>query len=157
MASSSIRLERYTGSVPRCATGLPEQYQSKSWPPSPQPRRSNSPIIVTLISVSSGLLMVSKERRIGSSQQTSGLVCEKCTPSRMAKWWSAHPSPPANPRRFRKIQPSSTLFVFNSPCSSYSLISSFPFLVCPSSKNCHVSGVRCSTHFATRLRSAFSE
>ena len=40
--------------APMCASVLPEQYQSRSWPPGPQPRRSYSPIETSVYDVPSG-------------------------------------------------------------------------------------------------------
>ena len=57
-----------------CASVLPEQYQSRSWPPGPQPRRSYSLIVTSVYVVPSGRSTLRKVRRIGSCQHTSGLV-----------------------------------------------------------------------------------
>ncbi len=46
-AASSARLLRYTGSAPTWASVFEEQYQSRSWPPGPQPRRSYSAIVTS--------------------------------------------------------------------------------------------------------------
>ena len=46
-STSSPRLLRKTGSRPTCASGLPEQYQSRSCPPGPQPRRSYSVMVTS--------------------------------------------------------------------------------------------------------------
>ena len=59
-------------------------------------------------------------RRIGSCQQTSGLVSTKCRPSRSASPCRAQPSPPGKPGRLRKMQAPSTTAVLRSPSSSVS-------------------------------------
>ena len=53
-STSSSRDERNTGSAPTCAAGAVVQYQSRSWPPSPHPRRSYSAMTITCSEVPSG-------------------------------------------------------------------------------------------------------
>ena len=68
--------------APTCASGEPEQYQSRSAPPSPQPRRSYSVIVVFRICSPSGRSTHSWVRRIGSCQHTSGFTSSGSMPLR---------------------------------------------------------------------------
>ncbi len=144
-----------------CASVLPEQYQSRSWPPGPQPRRSYSPIVTSVYDVSSCRLMVRKVRRIGSCQQTSGFVSSGLRPCCSARECSAQPAPVGKSWRLWKMQadwPScSTTFVLRSPSSSFSIQSDFlTFPPCACGWNCHRSGPSWSTYDETRFSSALS-
>ena len=88
---SSVALETNTGSTATWASVLPLQYQSRSCPPGPQPRRSYSAIVTSVYAVSSWRVTSRNVRRIGSCQHTSGLVSTKCTSSRIARWCRAQP------------------------------------------------------------------
>ena len=68
----------HTCSAPTWAAGSPVQYQCRSAPPAPQPRRSYSVTVVLRISVPSGRATHSWLRRIGSCQQTSGFIVSGC-------------------------------------------------------------------------------
>ena len=94
-----------------CATGEPVHHQCRSCPPGPQPRRSNSPMLVTSTVVPSGRSTCSCSRRTGSCQQTSGFVVSGCTPVRSAIRCRAQPMPPGCPGRLRKTQAPSTVRV----------------------------------------------
>ena len=83
--------------APTCAAGSPVQYQCRSAPPSPQPRRSYSVMVVLRISVPSGRVTHSWVRRIGSCQHTSGFIVSGSTPRLSALVCSAQPMPPAKP------------------------------------------------------------
>ena len=97
-STSSARYDRYTGSAATCASVLPEQYQSRSWPPAPQPRRSYSVMVTSVYDVSSGRSTSRKSRRTGSCQQTFGLVSSGWRPLRSAQPCSAQPSPAGEAR-----------------------------------------------------------
>ena len=79
-ATSSARFSRYTGRTPEWASVLEEQYQSRSAPPGPQPSRPYSPMVISVYVVSSVRVTFRNWRRIGSCQQTSGLVSRKSRP-----------------------------------------------------------------------------
>ncbi len=128
-------------------------HQCRSWPPGPQPRRSYSPIDTCSTRVSSGRSIQSYVRRIGSCQQTSGLVSSGSRPSFSARMWSEQPAPAGNPGRFRKMHAPSQRRVCFSPSSSACV---HP-LSLPTSWNCHSSGVRRATCPATRFSSSSSE
>src|SRR5690606_19599932 len=53
-STSSDRRVRKTGSAAVCASGLPVQYQSRSWPPGPHARRSYSVMVISRYDVPSG-------------------------------------------------------------------------------------------------------
>src|SRR4029079_14636947 len=102
--SSSVNSGAYdshTCLAPMCALGSPVQYQCRSSPPSPQPRRSYSVIQVLRISDPSASVTHSWVRRIGSCQQTSGFIVSGSTPIFSALLCSAHPIPPSKPGRLR--------------------------------------------------------
>src|SRR3954451_23523117 len=160
-STSSASLVTYRGSGATCASVLPEQYQSRSWPPGPQPRRSYSPIVTSTYDVSSGRSTVRKLRRIGSCQQTSGLVSNGLRPCCSARECKAQPAPVAKSARLWKTQadcPScSTTLVLRSPSSSFSIQSAFltlPFVF--PGWSCQSSGPSCATYDATRRSSSSS-
>src|ERR1700755_2064885 len=64
----------HTCLAPVWAAGSPVQYQCRSAPPEPQPRRSYSVTVVLRISEPSGRVTHSWLRRIGNCQQTSGFI-----------------------------------------------------------------------------------
>src|SRR6476659_10463449 len=102
--SSSVNSGAYdshTCLAPTCALGSQVQYQCRSSPPSPQPRRSYSVIQVLSTSVPSGSVTHSWLRRIGSCQLTSGVIVSGATPSFSALLCNAQPMPPWNPGRLR--------------------------------------------------------
>src|SRR4029453_8423203 len=94
---SSGAYDSHTCFAPTCALGSPVQYQCRSAPPSPQPRRSYSVIQVLRISDPSGRSTHSWVRRIGNCQHTSGFIVNGSTPILSALLCSAQPIPPGNP------------------------------------------------------------
>ena len=93
------------------ASVLPEQYQSRSWPPGPQPRRSYSPIVTSVYDVSVGGLDAAvgpADRQlpahIGLGLQRVPALLQR-EPVEGAAW------PPGNPRgcgRCRRCWPSTS-------------------------------------------------
>src|ERR1700733_12162839 len=138
--SSSARLS-HTCLAPTWAAGSPVQYQCRSAPPEPQPRRSNSVTVVLRISVPSGRVTHSWLRRIGNCQQTSGFIVSGGTPSLRALLCSAQPTPPANPGRFKKMHAPLYLRVRCCGCPSCSSSSRQPLRPKPFSRNCQSSSV----------------
>ena len=63
--SVPARTRRRRARPPTCASVLPEQNQSRSCPPGPQPRRSYSPMVISRYVVPSGRSARRYERRIG--------------------------------------------------------------------------------------------
>ena len=124
--SSSVSSAAYdcqTCFDPTCAAGSPVQYQCRSAPPSPQPRRSYSVMVVLRISEPSGRVTHSWLRRIGNCQHTSGFIVSGSTPSFNALVCSAQPMPPRKPGRFRKMQAPLCFRVRRLGLPSYSSIS----------------------------------
>ena len=104
--------------VPTCAAGSPVQYQCRSGRLAPaaavvlgdgglQDLRTVGPRDPVLV------------RRTGSCQHTSGFIVHGLTPSLIALLCNAHPIPPANPGRFRKMGRPCTLRVRRFALPSY--------------------------------------
>ena len=106
-------------------------------PPSPQSRRFHSRSREVTCPRSS----VWCSSRIGTCQHTLGFQSSGRSPASSAAMWSAHPTPPSNPGRFRKMQASSTkrVAVVADPSASGSPVRRKPFLTA-FAWNCMCSG-----------------
>ena len=104
---SSRALERYTGSRPTCASVLPEQYQSRSWPPDPsrggRTRRSRpgGTSCRRALDIRTSAGSAAASRRPAWSPAGRGPPCS-------ARRCSAQPAPPGKPGRLWKMQAPST-------------------------------------------------
>ena len=97
-------VHRLGGDVRR---GAPVQYQSRSWPPGPQPRRSYSPMEMTSTSCRPGGYVVegAPDRQLPAHL---GLGLGDLEPLAQREAVQSAPSPPENPLRLRKMQAPST-------------------------------------------------
>ena len=149
------RRRRTGGSPPTCASGDDVHHQCRSWPPSPQPRRSNS-VTVEQHPLPSGRSTQSCSRRIGSCQQTSGFVSSGCRAGRSAGACSAQPIAAGESGPVEEHAAPSTISGPPAPASSVDDVPlGDPFLV-PRLWNCQSRGVSSAAH-VTRFSSALSE